>query len=85
MRQMIKYRPPSAPFARFMEQARALTGFWAKFTGGTVAVTAVLGAFIPLTAAALLLTLGMPILLLVLWGKALDQELGWTELDEGPW
>ena len=34
---------------------------------------------------ALLLTLGLPILLLILWGRSLDAELGWTELDEGPW
>ena len=81
----INLRSPSAPFHVFLQQACALLGFWAKFTGGTIAATLLLGAYVPLTVAAFLLTLGMPILLLVLWGRALDQELGWTELDEGPW
>ena len=48
-------------------------------------VSLLFGAFAPLAVAAFLLTIGLPILMLVLWGKALDQELGWTELDEGPW
>ena len=78
-------RPRTAPFDTFLSQARALLGFWAKFTGGTVLVTLLFGAFVPLAVAAFLLTLGLPILILVLWGKALDQELGWTELDDGPW
>ena len=81
----LRLRPPSAPFEAFLVQARALLGFWAKFTGGTVIVSLLFGAFAPLAVAAFLLTIGLPILMLVLWGKALDQELGWTELDEGPW
>ena len=81
----LRLRPPTEPFARFLEQARALITFWVKFAGGTVVVTVLFGAFAPLVAAALLLTLGLPILMLVLWGRALDQELRWTELDDGPW
>ncbi|MEM9059874.1 MAG: hypothetical protein AAGD13_05380 [Pseudomonadota bacterium] len=81
----IRLRPPSEPFEGFLKQARALIGFWAKFVGGTVLVSLVLGVFAPLAIVAFLLTLGLPILMLVLWGRALDQELGWTELDEGPW
>ena len=81
----ISFRPPSAPFEAFLVQARALFGFWARFTGGTVLVTLLFGAFVPLAVTAFLLTIGLPILILVLWGKALDQELGWTELDDGPW
>ena len=81
----IEFRPPSAPFQNFVHQARAICGVWARFVGFTVAVTVVLGVFLPLIAVAFLFTVGLPILMLVLWGKALDQELGWTELDEGPW
>lgn len=81
----LRLRPPSEPFEGFMAQARALIAFWAKFTGGTVALTIVFGAFAPLVVAAFLLTLGLPVVMLILWGRSLDQELGWTELDEGPW
>lgn len=81
----IRLRPPSEPFHDFLKRARALLAFWAKFTGGTVAVSLIFGAFMPLAVVAFLLTISLPILMLVLWGRALDQELGWTELDEGPW
>ena len=81
----IKLRPPSEPFHGFLMQARALLAFWAKFMGGTIVATLLFGAFMPLAVVAFLLTLCLPILMLVLWGRALDQELGWTELDEGPW
>ena len=81
----IRYRPPSEPFQGFVRQARAIVGFWAKFTGGTIAVTLLFGAFLPLAVVAFLFTLSLPVLMLVLWGRALDQELGWTELDKGPW
>ena len=82
---MIKLRPISEPFAGFLAQARRIVGFWWKFVAGVVAVSLILGPFAPLVMVAILLTVGLPILLLVLWGKALDAELGWTEVDEGPW
>ena len=49
---------------------------------------AVLGKFLAgwaFLGIALLLTICLPILALVLWGRALDEELGWSDLDEGPW
>ena len=73
------------PFERFKAQARRVFGFWARFTGGVVAVTLLFGALAPLTIVAFLFTLCLPVLLLTLWGRSLDQELGWTDLDEGPW
>ncbi|MEM0991030.1 MAG: hypothetical protein AAGK00_19350 [Pseudomonadota bacterium] len=77
--------PQTEPFDRYKAQLRALLGFWARFTGGSVAVMLVFGAFAPLAIVVFLLSIGMPILALVLWGRSLDQELGWSDLDEGPW
>ena len=51
----------------------------------TVGVTVLFGAFWPLGVVAVVLSLCLPILALVLWGRSLDEELGWTDLDEGPW
>ena len=82
---MIRLRPKTEPFKRFLMQARGLTGFWAKFVGGVAAFSLVFGPFAPLGFVAILLTVGLPILLLVLWGRSLDAELGWTEIEEGPW
>ena len=82
---MIRLRPKTEPFERFLGQARRLTGFWARFIGGVTAFSLIFGPFAPLGFVAFLLTLGMPILLLVLWGRSLDAELGWTEIEEGPW
>lgn len=81
----ISLRPTTEPFERFKGQARRLLGFWARFTGGVVALSLVVGPVAPLAVAAFLLTLGLPILMLVLWGRSLDAELGWTEIEEGPW
>ncbi len=36
---------------------------------------------LPLVAAAIIFTLFLPIILLVLWGQALEAELGWTDPD----
>jgi len=82
---MIRLRPITQPFQDFLGQARRVLGFWAKFTGGVVVLSFIFGPFTPLAVVAFLLTLGLPILLLVLWGRSLDSELGWTELDDGPW
>lgn len=81
----IRLRPISEPFAGFLEQARRVLGFWGKFVAGVVLVSLLFGPFAPLVLVAILFTVGLPVLLLVLWGRALDAELGWTELDEGPW
>jgi hypothetical protein len=81
----IKLRKASQPFQGFLGVARQLIGFWAKFTGTVVAAAVIFGPFAPLAGVAFLLTLGMPILLLVLWGQALEVELRWTERNEGPW
>ena len=82
---MIRLRPITEPFQGFLGQARRAVGFWAKFTGAVVVLSLIFGPFAPLAVVAFLLTLCLPILLLVLWGRSLDAELGWTELDEGPW
>lgn len=73
------------PFDRLKPVLRRLAGFYSRFMALTVGVAVLFGAFWPLGVVALLLTLLLPILALVLWGRALDEELGWTDLDEGPW
>ena len=82
---MLRTRPLTEPFQHFLGQARAVLGLWARVVGGIVAATLVLGPFAPLGAVAILFTIGLPILLLVLWGRSLDSELGWTEIEQGPW
>ena len=82
---MIRLRPITEPFAGFLGTARRLLGFWARFIAGVAAFSLVFGPFAPLGFVAILLTVGLPILLLVLWGRSLDAELGWTEIEEGPW
>lgn len=82
---MIKLRPISEPFARFLQQARGVVGLWARVVGGIVLFSLIFGPYAPLGFIAVLFTVGVPILLLILWGQSLDQELGWTDLDEGPW
>ncbi len=81
----IRLRPISEPFARFLVQARRVLGFWLRFVCGVALFCLIFGPFAPLVLVAILLTCGLPILLLILWGTALDAELGWTEVDEGPW
>ncbi|MFK7941379.1 MAG: hypothetical protein AB8B85_00440 [Paracoccaceae bacterium] len=81
----IKLRPISEPFAGFLAQARRVLGFWGRFMLGVVAISLILGPFAPLVLVAIVLTFGLPILLLMLWGRSLDAELGWTEMDDGPW
>ena len=82
---LIRARPISEPFSRFIEQARRIMGFWARFVATVAVISLVFGPFAPFVVVAILFTLGLPILLLALWGRALDAELGWTETDEGPW
>lgn len=81
----IRLRPISEPFAAFLAKARQLLGFWGRFVAAVLVISLILGPFAPLVVVAILFTVGLPILLLILWGRALDAELGWTETDEGPW
>ncbi len=81
----IRLRPVTVPFQQFLATARRLIGFWSRFMGMIVLLSLVFGPFAPLGFVAILLTLGLPILLLVLWGRSLDTELRWSEMDEGPW
>lgn len=73
------------PFDRLKPVLRRLGVFWLRWIALTFGVTVLFGAFPPLGIIALLLTVGLPVLALVLWGRALDEELGWTDLDDGPW
>ena len=83
--QMFRLRPTTEPFEQFLRKARELGRVWVKFIGAVAVFSLVFGPFAPLGFVAILLTVGMPILLLVLWGRSLDAELGWTEIEEGPW
>lgn len=73
------------PFDRLKPVLRRLGVFWVRWIALTAGVTVLFGVFRPLGIIALLLTFCLPILALVLWGRALDEELGWSDLDEGPW
>jgi len=73
------------PFTRFKAKARRLCGFYLRYIGLTALAVIVIGLWSPIMVAAALLTLGLPILMLVLWGRSLDEELGWTDEQEGPW
>lgn len=73
------------PFDRLKPKLRGLGALWVRWIAATVGITVLFGAWPPLGIIALLLTLGLPILALILWGRSLDEELGWTDLDEGPW
>lgn len=72
-------------FDAFLATARELIALWAKYVCFVVALSLVFGPIPQLAGFAFLLTLGLPILLLVLWGEVLDAELDWSDLDEGPW
>ena len=74
----------TAPFERLKATLRRLVGFYAKFIVGVILITVLFGAYPPLGLIAILLTLGMPIVALTLWGRSLDEELGWGEDVGGP-
>ena len=82
---LFRLRPLTEPFTQFLGQAKGVLRLWAKLVSGILVFSLIFGPFAPLGFVAIMCTLGLPILLLVLWGKALDQELGWTEIDDGPW
>jgi hypothetical protein len=81
----IRLRPITAPFARFLVQAKGVLGLWLRVVGGIAVLSLIFGPYAPLGFLAIVFTLALPILLLALWGKSLDQELGWIDIDEGPW
>lgn len=65
---------------------KGLGRLWAQVTGTAIGVGLLIGPFMPLAVVAFLLTILAPILGLYLWGRALDEQLGWTRDDEGqPW
>lgn len=72
------------PFDRLKPVLGRLGLFWLRWIALTVGVTVLFGGYPPLGVIAVLLTICLPVLALVLWGRALDEELGWTDLDEGP-
>ena len=73
------------PFERLKPKLRGLAGLYGRYMGVWIGVTVLFGAFWPLGVVALLLTIGLPVLALILWGRSLDEELGWTDHDDGPW
>lgn len=65
---------------------RGICGVWARYTGGAVVFALIFGPWMPVMMIAFLLTLGLPILALYFWGRALDEQLGWLRQDdEAPW
>lgn len=78
---MIRLRPPNEHFKRFATQAKVILAVWAKFIALAFLVSFIFGPVGPLIIAALVFTVLLPIGLLVLWGMALEAELGWTDPD----
>lgn len=79
-------RPPTR-MERLPNRLRGLGLLWVQIAGAAVAVSALLGPVMPLMVIAFLLTLAMPILGLYLWGRALDEQLGWIQDEDqnGSW
>ncbi len=80
----INLRPITEPFHVFTLQARIILETWAKFIGGVFIISFLFGPVGPLVYASILFTLALPIVLLAMWGRSLDQEFRWDELEEGP-
>ena len=77
----IKLRGPNIYFMNFLAHAKVIVDTWAKLVGLTVLVAVFVGIFVPLAVAAFIFTIFLPIILLILWGRALEAELGWTNPD----
>ncbi len=75
----------TSPFDRLKPVLRGLLALYGRYIAFWLGVTVLFGAFWPLGVIAFLLTLLLPVLVLILWGRSLDEELGWTEQDDGPW
>ena len=74
-----------SPFDRLKPVLRGVFGEWWRFMAFAIGSAILFGIYPPIGIVALMFTILMPILMLILWGRSLDEELGWTELDEGPW
>lgn len=78
--------PRETRLDRLPRQLWGIGGLWARYTGGATLFAVLFGPWMPIMVVAFLLTLGLPILALYLWGRALDEQLGWlTDEDDGPW
>jgi len=65
---------------------KGLGRLWGQVAGGAVLLALVAGPWAPVMTVAALLTLLLPILALYLWGRALDEQMGWLDdRDDGPW
>lgn len=80
----IRSDPFTGPFLLYLLQARVILGVWLKFVIGVFVVSLIFGPIGPLVAAAVIFSIGAPILLLTLWGRSLDTEMRWNDVDEGP-
>ncbi|MEM6616093.1 MAG: hypothetical protein AAF619_06175 [Pseudomonadota bacterium] len=67
------------PFIEAKAKARAVIRVYLQYVGFVVLISLPFGPVAPLAGLALLMTFGLPILLLFLWGQALDQRLGWMD------
>ena len=77
---------PERRIDRLPRQLRGIGGLWGRYTAGATALAVLFGPWMPVMTIAVLLTLGLPILALYLWGRALDEQLGWVrDEDDGPW
>lgn len=76
---------PMTRMDRLPAVLRGLGRLWAQAAGGAGVIALLFGPLVPVMVVVFLLTLGLPILALYLWGRALDERLGWLRDDEGPW
>lgn len=76
---------PDAPFERLKPVLRAIFGVWWRYMLFAVGTTILFGVWPPVAVVALMFTVLMPILMLVLWGRSLDEEMGWGAAEEHPW
>lgn len=73
------------PRERLVAVLSGLAGLWVRYMIFAAAAGLVIGAYPPIGMVALLLSLGLPILALALWGRSIDEDLGWGDREDGPW
>lgn len=73
------------PPERLWAVVKGLGRTWAQYMAFAVGSAMLFGMYPPVGAIALLLTIGLPILGIVLWGRSVDEQLGWGDREEGPW
>jgi len=80
-------RKPVSLMRLLPARVRGIGRIWVQMAALVALCLLFIGPFMPIMLVALLLTLGAPILVLYLWGRALDEQMGWLrrEEDEGPW